>query len=328
VVAYDAEATGTPKPLYLAWVNIDLDAQGNPAKGHVMVATSMDNGVTFSPTNGRDVSGPDGNFFIDKPWITASNGQVYVTYARFGPIGTPERIVVSTDGGATWNAPRDLSTLGAFNNFGQVAIATATGDVFATWQSGGSIAATRWLRSAGESWFESEITVPMTSDVLHPSANAVARDGSRFWIVWDAGTADAGNVKAAVAESANVSARIFSFGAPVVVNDDTACGRHILSTVAVDGAGIGHVLWIDDRYSTDIVEGVVHYASSTDPSGTTFSQPVAVSDTLFPFSTSRVPGLWLGDYIGIAVSGSRLYAAWSDPRSGRSHFRLSSRPLP
>ena len=51
----------------------------------------------------------------------------------------------------------------------------------------------------------------------------------------------------AVAANASLTTGPLLFGDPVVVNDDSSCGDHIHATVAVDPAGIGHVLWIDNR---------------------------------------------------------------------------------
>src|SRR5262249_5249743 len=124
-----------------------------------------------------------------------------------------------------------------------------------------------------------------------------------------------------------------AFGAaPVVVNEDAGCGLHVHSTVAVDDAGIGHVMWVDNRYAAGVLQGTVRYAESTSSDGTAFTPSVAVSDTLFPFNNTRVPGLWLGDYIGITTTANKVYAAWADPRGSsgpmRTHFYLASRPLP
>jgi hypothetical protein len=331
VVAYDAEVAGTPKPLYLVWVNMDA-----AMSLRTLVAKSIDNGVTFGPpndlasaavsTSGQDVSGADSVY--DKPWIAASNGKVYVTYSVAG--GTHENMVVSEDAGVTWTAGRAIDTQGGGHNFAQIAIAMQTGDVYTTLLGGSGIVAARWRRSAGAQWFEPEVAIPGSANVVNPSGNAVARDGSTFWAVWDDGTATGSNIKASLATNANTTAAL-AFAQPVTVNDDTSCGDHIHGTVAVDGNGIAHVLWLDNRYSGGIVQGVAHYAKSTSASGTAFTTPVVVSDMLFPFTTSRVPGLWLGDYIGITTTGTKVWATWADGRSGmpqRTHFFLASRPLP
>ena len=334
VIAYDAEAPGSPKPLYLVWLDLDTDVNGNVSKIHAMVAKSTDGGVTFGPpdgsavpmlnTAGQEIQGAD--MVWDKPWIAASNGKVYVTYSVSG--GTQENMIVSEDGGVTWSVGRAVHTHNGFHNFAQIAIARQTGDVFVTMSAAGMVAA-RWLRSMGESWFEPDVSIAGAAPI-NPAANAVTADGTHLWVVWD-GLSDAGsNVYAQVAQNARGGSEL-SFGQPVVVNDDTSCGKHIHSTVAVDGSGIGHIVWLDDRYSGDIIQGAARYAKSTTPDGTAFTTPVVVSDTLFPFNDTRVPSLWLGDYIGIVATADKVYAYWADPRIGtvpRTHFFLASRPLP
>src|SRR5262249_38795000 len=155
--------------------------------------------------------------------------------------------------------------------------AAQTGDVYTTFLGGNGIVAARWLRSGNAQWFEPEVDIPGSGNVANPSGNAVARDASTFWAVWDDGTPTGSNIKSSIAANANATGPL-SFAQPVTVNDDTSCGDHIHGTVAVDASGIAHVLWLDNRYSGDIVQGVAHYAKSTSAAGTAFTTPVVVSD--------------------------------------------------
>src|SRR5690349_20529107 len=196
--------------------------------------------------------------------------------------------------------------------------------------SSSGLVAARWLRSMGASWFEPDISIP-NSAAINPAGNAVSADGTQLWAAWDAPSQGGSNVYAAVASNARGGAAL-SFAQPVLVNDDSNCGKHIHSTVAVVASGIGHIVWLDNRYSCDIIQGSVHYAKSTTPDGAAFAPPVVVTDTLFPFNDTRVPGLWLGDYIGVVATADKVYAYWAGPRLGtpiqRTHFFLASRPLP
>ena len=286
------------------------------------------NGSTAAAVNtsGQEVEGADQVY--DKPWIAASNGNVYVTYSV--ERGAQENMIVSNDGGVTWSAGRAVHIGTGYHNFAQIAIARQTGDVFVSLSAGGGLKAARWLRSKGATWFDPEVAIP-NSAALWPAANAVTADGSHFWAVWDGGVTTGSNVFASVASGASGTAAL-AFSQPITVNDDTMCGVHVHSTVAVDGSGIAHVVWLDNRYSGDIMQGVLHYAHSTSPNGGSFTVPVVVSDTLFPFNNTRVPGMWLGDYIGIVTTANKVYAGWADPRLGspvmRTHFFLASRPLP
>lgn len=52
------------------------------------------------------------DIFNDKEWITVdqTTGAVYVTWTQFGPEGSPIVFSKSTDGGATWSAPRRVNS--------------------------------------------------------------------------------------------------------------------------------------------------------------------------------------------------------------------------
>jgi hypothetical protein len=73
-------------------------------------------------------------------------------------------------------------------------------------------------------------------------------------------------------------------------------------------------VWYDNRY---LVGNVFHAASgpaqSTAPLG--FGKNTFVNDASFPFTTERDTEGWLGDYLGMAASGSTLFVVWSDPRN-------------
>lgn len=183
--------------------------------------------------------------------------------------------------------------------------------------------AQRWR--AGADWFEPEVAVPGGTAAFQVPGNAVTPDGNHFWVVWEQATAGGSNVMAAVTPGTTAT---LAFAPPVVVNDDSDCGVHTLPSITLDGAGRAHVVWIDDRFATDVLMGAVRYARSTDAAGTAFAEHSVVSDALFAFSEDRASTLWLGDYLGVAISGGSVFAVWADPRESRvAHFRLASRPL-
>ena len=107
----------------------------------------------------------DGLSFIDKPWTavdrprgnatvkvldvhkddgeviqqTVECGNVYVAYARIQGDGTKAvssqiMFVHSTDCGATWSAPRELSLPGTINQGASVAVDPLSGDIFVAWR--------------------------------------------------------------------------------------------------------------------------------------------------------------------------------------------------
>jgi hypothetical protein len=84
------------------------------------------------------------------------------------------------------------------------------------------------------------------------------------------------------------------------------------------------VMWLDSYYTG----GVARYSMS-DPLGQTWTPPVVASDAPpWPFTVTRIPGLWLGDYVGIAVDADRVWIYYNGTQSGdRTHFFLTWRTL-
>jgi hypothetical protein len=346
-VTYDLLAPGPTKPLYVAWLEVDarVPGVGLPSLVRVHVARSDDHGVTFGPTGGVPGTSTRGTIvaetdaFLDKPWIAAAAGHVYVSYQHFlsdpapNEPGVRVEMVVSDDGGQTWSSPQAIAPDDPNDSiYGQLSIAPATGDLFASTAGIQHISASRWSRRRGEAWFEPPVVVAQGMDNVTAPSSAVSPDGSTVWVVWDqfrsGRNLDLGSDIHAARAAAADGATPLVFEQPVTVNDDTACGRHILPTVAVDAQRRPHLFWIDDRYATNMVSGTVQYAmGSGQAQGLPFSAPVAVSDAPFPFTPERHNKLWLGDYFGVGISHETLYVVWSDPREGSSHYFLSKKEL-
>ncbi|MFL5417498.1 MAG: hypothetical protein ACJ78Y_15960, partial [Myxococcales bacterium] len=77
--------------------------------------------------------------FLDKEWlyVNQANGELYLTYTRFGADGsTPLELVRSFDGGRTWTAPTVIvpNLADTFNQATQPAV-TSTGRLIVTWNA-------------------------------------------------------------------------------------------------------------------------------------------------------------------------------------------------
>ena len=311
VVAYDRTG-GNPAPLYVTWLEV-----GSTNPHYVYVSKSLDHGATWSTP--LAVSGTDGrNNFLDKPWIAAANGKVWVTWMFPGAI----RFAYSQDAGATFGTP-GTAALMAVGNFAQLAAADS-GDTYLSWgvnETTAGIHVARW--NAQTSRFADERPVPNSDRAVYdPIANGVSPDGTHFYVAFASGAfGERTQILVSACSDANGA---FTIGSAVQVNDHPECGVRIHPTIAVDSRGRGHVMWLDSYYTG----GVARYSMS-DPLGQTWTAPVVASDAPpWPFTVTRIPGLWLGDYVGIAVDPDRVWVYYNGTQVGdRTHFFLTWRAL-
>ena len=319
VVAFDRTPAGGGAPvLYAAWLEV-----GSSNASRVWVARSHDAGATWDPQ--IPVQGSDGQpgRFLDKPWITAAGGRVWASWTSDAGL----RYALSSDGGATFSPPLTLA-LGQVG-FAQLAAADS-GDAYASWIAGdsqvpGSLRAwaARWDRTGGTGFRAARALAGSEQVVYDPIASAASPDGTHYYVVWSSGAkAMQTDVMAAVSEDANSG---FSFHAAVVVHDHTDCGIRLHPTVAVDTRGRGHVMWLDNYY----YGGVARYTSASDGSGQIWTPVEVASDAPpWPFTINRIPGLWLGDYVGIAVDAQKVWLYYNGTQLGaRTHFFLTYRSL-
>src|SRR5262249_34685647 len=132
-------------------------------------------------------------------------------------------------------------------------------------------------------------------------------DGSKRYLVY--GTV----VPAGQADAEDVHASLFAGGAwqaPIKLNDDPSCATHWHPAAVADGNGNLWAIWDDVRYG----DGRIRYVEAT-ASGTTLTIARAgeLTDAAPPFTTSRT-NFFLGDYIGLANAGGKLFATWGDLR--------------
>jgi len=320
VVAYDRTAPGGTPLLYLSWMEV-----GSTNASTVYVARSRDFGVTWDEP--RAVSADDGEpgRFLDKPWVAAGAGRVIVAWTG----GQDLRAVYSSDGGDSFTAPA-IAVLGRplAAQFAQVAVAES-GAAILCWLAGppdppgaAQVRAARF-RSAAQGFVDAQLLGGSEQATYHPPACAISPDGRIAYVVWMNGLIT-GETDIVSATSEDV-AESFTFHPGVVVSGDPSCGVRIHPTVAVDLQGRGHVLWLDNYFHG----GVARYTASLDRAGQRFSPPEVASDgPPWPFTVSRAPGLWLGDYVGIALDSSRVWVYYNGTQEDeRTHFYLTWRAL-
>jgi hypothetical protein len=278
--------------------------------------------------------------FLDKPWLTiAPNGTIFVSFTVFptaASVMTADIVVAwSQDNGANWQRtvvndrtpdrarPRQLSGL----------TTDAASNLYVVWEEetgnpedfGGYVFLTKL--PAGATAAQPNVRVTAAAEVLFDDPQiAVTPDGARVYIVYGASTGtlapDQEDVKATVSTDGG-----HTFAAPILINDDPSCATHWHPAATLDGSGNLWITYYDNRYG----DGRVSFAKLTGGSvPLAVAQRGAVTDAPGPFTTSRL-NLFLGDYIGLAAGGGKVFAVWADLRSAATQgvgIYLATAPAP
>ena len=317
---------GTPSGLFLAGlfqdkINLTVDQTGGDHGGNVYVAWSQytafgpNNGVLFSRSTNGGVSfdravrvtpiehgtasftdlavGPDGTV-----WLT------YLTYASSSRPTTDVWLLSSTDGGASFGAPRHVASISRFDS-----------DLF-TGGTGGA--------DCGDGPFVCPSGFIFSRFF---SNSAVAADEDGVHVVW-AGRLPSGQSKV---WSRTLDGGTWSDAATI---DTEATGHQWMPDVASADETITVVFYdsrADDAYAPNRPPGntatgnnsgdVVHTwkATSTDGGDTWSESPITSVGSNFGWMThgSRRVGFW-GDYIYVSAVEGAVHAVWTDSRDLRA----------
>ena len=103
----------------------------------IQTASSTTSGTTW--TTPQDLSTPGGS--ADMPQITSSGDgtRLAIVWKRFNGVGYIIQAALSSDSGATWTTPSDLSSISANSNQPQVTGSTDGARVTAIWSSDGNV---------------------------------------------------------------------------------------------------------------------------------------------------------------------------------------------
>jgi hypothetical protein len=326
------QATGDPALAFDGAGNLYLAilAYGAPAGG-ILVAKSTDGGETFA----EPVRIADGG---DKPYIATDpvSNAVYVFWATFGVGGGLGMFYSgSTDGGATFSAPLEISDLigGGTNNGSAPAVGPA-GQIYVAWSDFATTVKFDRSLDGGASWVDPDITVvsdrlpcddPLNGGFRNPFVPALAVDRSggandgRIYTTWcDRRFGDSDIVLSYSDDQGS------TWSLPARVNDDVQNNGadQWFPWVAVDADGAVHVTFLDRRDDPDNLLLASYLATSTD-GGQTFGPNVRVSSGLYGPSGFG----FLGDYTGVAVTSQALHPLWPDGRAGDMDIHSRRVPL-
>lgn len=315
----------------------------NKAPELLAVSTSDDNGLTWSaPTIVTTKLNP--NNFNDKEWVVADDnpassffGRVYVTWTQFrsftftGFGNEPVMVAVSTDGGGSFGAPKQLSPAG--NNGtgnGRQGSQPATGpdgSVYVAFEQGSNQVVVI-SRDGGFSWTRPAAIGPVT-DIQDPIPGAnfrtdsfasIAADprsgSSTLYAAWVNRTDSGGRV--VVSTSTNKGA---SWGAPVTVS---TAGEGYAFFQGLDVAPNGRV---DIGYQALLADSPATYGTGnasidswyTGKAGGGWSAPLKVSSASSdPAATAQnnLARQFYGDYNQLASTNSKAWFIYTDTRNG------------
>lgn len=281
--------------------------------------------------------------FLDKEWlyVNQSNGELYLTYTRFGADGsTPLELVRSFDGGRTWTPPTIIvpNLNDTFNTATQPAV-TSTGRVIVTY----------YARTFGNGGFGPEIAdhvdyaysdddgVTFTSRTIQyvnpqgeppgynrgrssilnvPYINTYPH-GTDVYITYFSGKTPvqtppySKNGDIYVASSHDNGANF----ATVKVNDDSGLTSHVFSSVQVSKTGDVFVGWSDRRFDpvsnalTDVFANVSH------DGGATFGHDKIQTDVATDWFVRADARPNFGDYNSSELlNDNQFLLVWSDGR--------------
>jgi hypothetical protein len=287
VLVVDTSATSPHRGrVYQFWTPFLTDVFSHPDGSPQAVVWSDDGGRTWSsPVN---VSAPHANSQDSQPMVQPDGTVVdaYIDFGRNGSAEGPE--AAGLRGAARHAAPTTPSSpFGGAAAAPPVVTTMISKDGGSTWTPGGSV--TKDL-GGGPPGFR----CCLISATVDPVSG-------RLFATWN--SADPTKVK--LASSADGS----TWSAPVVVNRPTSSLLGVNSDVSANAGTVSVSFGLTNVDTTTGRFGRQFVATSRD-GGAHFGVPVAVGPQTDYAYAAQARGIFPGDYIGSAMSKTRLYAVW------------------
>jgi hypothetical protein len=269
--------------------------------------------------------------FITHVVVDPSNPKlVYADFRRVFPKGSSQPsnrpyLVVSTDGGATFGTPRQITDNDVEDDTPW--LVAANGKIYASFLTNvnnySSADLYVWYSSnQGQSWTQTKFGSATSADAV-----TLAYDSgrNRFYVTWDqeVGTSNSWEVYFATSSDTR------SWSKPKQLNDDSAKdGRgHLFPRISLSPNSRIDVAWYDFRNDPTPPQDAsaggfgnwsdVYTVSSTD-GGATWAPNVRVTDGLSNrnLGTFNYNNYYLVDYPGVASTSNAAVIAWTDTRNG------------
>jgi uncharacterized repeat protein (TIGR01451 family) len=297
--------------------------------GGVYVSKSTDGGLSWAAPVG--VAYNTQSVFHDKEYITVDatggpyDGYVYVSWTRF-EFSSPIYFSRSTDGGATFSTPMEISDTSYSSNQGSIPAVGPNGEVYVVWYNYNTGGQRMAVSLDGGATFGTPFPVASVNAIPSPLPGGNFRVNSFPTQAIDQNT---GNLYVAWNDYVNGDADIYfvrsvddgqNWSSPMRINDDPLGNDYHQFfpwlTVAPDGDV--YIGWFDSRHDPDPYTTPFYYdeyvAVSADE-GLTFSPNARIS-TVSADSSTDFDGQFIGDYSGIAATEDFVYPAWVDTRRG------------
>lgn len=242
--------------------------------------------TSFTAQNISNTTGTSGD-----PDISTSQKNVHVVWTEsVTPTNQEILYTVSTDNGATWSSPRNLSN--STQNEQSPDIAVDGDNIHVVWTD---LSAGNWeilytmSTNNGVTWSSPQ---NISHSPTRPEMPKVAVDGNNVHVVWDDN--NPAPTEILYAKSTDSGAH---WSSPRNISSTSEISES--QSIGVDGNNI-HVVWRDPNPGN----WEILYTKSTD-NGATWSSPQNISNTLASSGTTA-----------IAVEGSNLKVVWADAEPG------------
>lgn len=302
-------------------------AQG-ATRNAILLRRSLDGGKTWEPEVRTIVAQPTkpGIPFEDKPYLVADtsakspyDGNLYVGWTRWTLTDSQMLFSRSTDDGVKWTAPIELSRMhglprddnGAVEGFdGAVG---PDGTIYAVWALNDHIVFTE--SQDGGRKFSRTREIVKTAPTMFAIGGMERANGFPQIGIDPRGGKKGGPIYVTWSDYRNGDVDVFcivsrdhgrSWSAPVRVNNDPLHdgADHFFQWLAVDPVtGAVNVVFYDRREDPQHRKQIVVLARSED-GGRRFANYAWTTDEFDP------RGVFLGDYLGLAAWGNRVYGAW------------------
>jgi hypothetical protein len=319
--------------VYVVWQ--ENQGEGRDSVADIFFARSTDSGKTFSePVNLSDSPGRS-----SIPQVAAAGSSVYVVWGESTPGNSEVFFAKSTDNGASFSEPENISNTGGTSINPKVAV-TGSGGIIVAWTESLSLTNFEIFAATSDNGGDSfDDPVNMSDNDQGSSAPALASFGENVYLAWQDDLS--GNLDIVLAKSTdggksfddavNISNTAGRSSAPqIAANDDDVYilwqedntirlagsndwGSTFRSPTTVGDADSVQKPQIAASGSSVIVasggdDGDIMVVRSSD-SGATLSPPINVSNN---HGDSASPA--------IALSGSVTYLAWQDSASGNGEI--------